>query len=265
MPIITSRQNAIVARYRAAAGGGVRDAMLIDGTHLVADALAARVRIREAAVTAARDADPIAHALRAANVNVAVVSEAVMKALSPVRTSSGLVALADRPADDDAQLYAPAPALIVLALDVQDPGNVGAIVRAAEAAGATGVVAAGACADPFGWKALRGSMGSALRLPVAIARDAESAAAAARRHGCRLVVASPRGGRPFVGVDLAGPLALVIGGEGAGVPAAILEAADERVTIPMREPVESLNTAVAAALLLYEARRQRAAPPAPAG
>ena len=77
--------------------------------------------------------------------------------------------------------------LVIIANDVQDPGNVGAIVRVAEAGGATGVVAAGACADPFGWKALRGSMGSALRLPVAIRDHADQAVAQARRHGCRIV------------------------------------------------------------------------------
>ena len=85
--------------------------------------------------------------------------------------------------------------LVLIACDVQDPGNLGAIVRVAEAAGATGLIAAGACADPFGWKALRGSMGSALRLPIAIARHVEEAVAEARRHGCRVVATVPRGGR----------------------------------------------------------------------
>ena len=87
--------------------------------------------------------------------------------------------------------------LVVVAVDVQDPGNVGAIVRVAEAGGATGVIAAGASADPFGWKALRGSMGSALRLPVVRATDTADALADARRHGCRIVATVPRGGRPL--------------------------------------------------------------------
>ena len=94
-----------------------------------------------------------------------------MDALSPVRSSSAIVALAERPRDRSTRVYAGAGPLVVIAVDVQDPGNLGAIVRVAEAAGATGVVAAGASADPFGWKALRGSMGSALRLPIVAARD----------------------------------------------------------------------------------------------
>jgi len=140
---------------------------------------------------------------------------------------------------------------------VQDPGNLGAIVRVAEAAGGTGVVAAGASANPFGWKALRGSMGSGLRLPMAIGIDAGAAVADARKHGCRIVATAPRGGTPIFDVDLKGPLAVLIGGEGPGLPPALVDAADERVTIPMQAPVESLNAAVTAALILYEARRQR--------
>ena len=105
---------------------------------------------------------------------------------------------------------------MIIAADVQDPGNLGAIVRVAEAGGATGVVAAGISANPFGWKALRGSMGSALRLPIAIRRDTAAAVDDARRHGCRIVATVPRGGDAHDGADLRGPLALLVGGEGAG-------------------------------------------------
>ena len=86
---------------------------------------------------------------------------------------------------------------MLIACDVQDPGNLGAIVRVAEAAGASGLIAAGQCADPFSWKALRGSMGSALRLPIAIGDTADAATAEARRHGCRVVATLPRDGTPL--------------------------------------------------------------------
>ena len=89
-------------------------------------------------------------------------------------------------------MYAGARSLVAIAVDVQDPGNLGAIVRVAEAAGGTGVVAAGASANPFGWKALRGSMGSGLRLPMAAGMDAGAAVADARTHGCRIVVRHER-------------------------------------------------------------------------
>jgi TrmH family RNA methyltransferase len=144
-----------------------------------------------------------------------------------------------------------------VAVDVQDPGNLGAIVRVAEAAGATGFTAAGGSANPFGWKALRGSMGSALRLPIASQATADEAVADARRHGCRVIATVPRDGRSLFDVDLTGPIAVLIGGEGQGLTPSVLDAAAERVTIPMQTPVESLNAAVTAALIVYEARRQR--------
>ena len=174
-----------------------------------------------------------------------------------MRSPTGIVAIADRPAGRLADAFARGVPLVVVAIDVQDPGNVGAIVRAAEAAGATGVVAAGASADPFGWKALRGSMGSALRLPVAAEVDADTVVEEARRRGCRIVATVPRDGTQLFDVDLSGPVALLVGGEGAGLPPALAAAAAARVTIPMQAPVESLNAAVTAAVILYEAHRQR--------
>jgi TrmH family RNA methyltransferase len=258
---ITSRQNPLVARFRTAARGDVGGVILLDGVHLVADAIAATVAFQLAAVTpASRERDDVralADALERAGVEVITVSASVMDAVSPVKTPSGMVALAERPVAEVDRLYDSPAALVVSAIDVQDPGNLGAIVRVAEAAGATGLVAAGDSANPFGWKALRGSMGSALRLPIASETSAEDAVAAARRHGCRIIATVPRAGRSLFDVDLTSDLNVFIGGEGQGLAASLTDAADERVTIPMQAPVESLNAAVTAALIVYEAHRQR--------
>jgi TrmH family RNA methyltransferase len=258
---IASRHNPLVARYRAVAHGDVDGLLLLDGAHLVSDAVAAGLAIEHAAVDVnAIEHDEIARligVLRSKRVEVATATSPVMDALSPVRSSSAIVALARQPSRTDDDLYkGPAP-LVVVACDVQDPGNLGAIVRVAEAGGASGVLVAGGSADPFGWKALRGSMGSALRLPVRRVENATAAVTAARQHRCRIVATSPRDGRPLVDVDLRQPTAVLIGGEGPGLPQAVIEAADERITIPMQAPVESLNAAVTAALVVYEARRQR--------
>ena len=180
-----------------------------------------------------------------------------MAALSPVKSPSAIVALADRPQTSAGQLYAVPSPLVALAADVQDPGNLGAIVRVAEAAGATGLVAAGGCADPYGWKTLRGSMGSGLRLPILPQRDVAAAVRQARLSNCRIAALIPRGGQSLYDLDYTTPIAILIGGEGPGLPAAVVADADDRVTIPMQTPVESLNAAVATALVLYEARRQR--------
>jgi len=144
---------------------------------------------------------------------------------------------------------------VLAAVDVQDPGNFGAIVRSADALGATGVVAAGASADPAGWKALRGSMGSSFRVPVSKA-TVDDTLAAAKSAGLR-VYAAAMDGVPLDHCDLTGPTMIMLGSEGLGLPPAALGAADDRIAIPMRPGVESLNVAVSAALMLYEARRQR--------
>jgi RNA methyltransferase, TrmH family len=255
---IASRQNPVVARFRAAARGDADGVMLLDGIHLVEEAVAAGVTIREVAIAAA-DGDArsdIVAQLERAGVDVMSATAPVMAALSPVRSPSSIVALAVRP--DRADVFHREPPCLILIVGVQDPGNVGAIVRVAEAAGATGAIVAGNSADPFGWKALRGSMGSSLRLPVRSVNGSVGAVTVeARRHGCRILATVPRGGRSVFDVDLRGPLMVAVGGEGPGLDAAFVAAADERVTIPMQAPVESLNAAVTAALVLYEARRQR--------
>jgi TrmH family RNA methyltransferase len=257
---ITSRHHPIVARIRAVARGETADLLLLDGIHLVLEAMSAGLPIRQAAIAAdAADRPELQNVLARLNqlhVDVVTVGASVMTALSPVRSSSPVVAVADRPRTDAGRVYRATPFAIV-AVDVQDPGNLGAIVRVAEAGGATGVVAAGASADPFGWKALRGSMGSAFRLPIISHKDGVTAIDEARRHRCRVVAMAPRDGRSLFDVHLDGPVAVLIGGEGQGLTPSLLEAADERVTIPMQTPVESLNAAVTAALVVYEARRQR--------
>jgi TrmH family RNA methyltransferase len=258
---ITSRHNPLVARFRDAARGDAA-VLLLDGAHLVGDAVDAGIRVELAAVTFGAtdekdDLRGLVDLLTRAGVEVATVSAAVMDAISPVRSSSVIAALAARPAAAFEQLYAgPAP-LVVVAVDVQDPGNLGAIVRVAEAAGASGVIAAGASASPFGWKALRGSMGSALRLPIVAGVTVDEAVADARRRRCRIVATVPRDGASIFDADFCGALAVLIGGEGPGLPASLIADADVRVTVPMQEPVESLNAAVTAALVLYEVRRQK--------
>ncbi len=263
MKHITSRQNPLVTRYRAVAHGDDRTLMVLDGLHLVGDALAARTTLVQVAVTPAALEEPdirdLFVRLETVQVDVVSVTAPVMAAISPLRSPSPIVALAQRPAAQLLDLLAPTEPVLVCMCDVQDPGNVGAIIRVAEAGGATGILAGGISADPFGWKALRGAMGSTLRLPVVTTVDLVGALVEARRHGCRIIAAVPRGGRPPDAVALDGPVALLVGGEGQGLTPGLIGAADEQVTVPMAAPVESLNAAVGAALLVYEARRQRLA------
>ena len=181
----------------------------------------------------------------------------MLAAVSPLRSPSGVVALTHHRPADAARAFA-GGGIVLAAAGVQDPGNLGAIIRAADAAGGGGVLVTEGSADPFGWKALRGAMGSTFRLPVVDVGAATDTIAAARAHGAGVLAAVPRGGVPLHECDLSGSWLVLIGGEGGGLPGGTSELADARVTVPMRPGVESLNAAVAAALLAYEARRQRA-------
>ena len=262
MQHVASRRNPLVATCRKLIRRTGSDLLLLDGLHLVSEALASNIRLRQVIISIAALSRPeirtLLEAFRTRNIKIATASASVMGAISPVRSPSEIIAIAEAPAYSSDVLYAGRP-LVVIATNTQDPGNIGAIIRVAEAGGATGVIAAGSSAHPLGWKALRGSMGSALRLPFVVREEVSQAVAEARQRGCQIVATVPRGGRSHVDVDLRRPTAIVIGGEGAGLDPSLVEAADVRVTIPMTYPVESLNAAVAAALLVYEARRQREA------
>jgi TrmH family RNA methyltransferase len=256
---ITSRQHAVVKTFRRVARGDAHLA-LVDGWHLLGDALDAGARVATIAVTdRARqpETDRVLDRARAHGAAIVDVTPTVMDALSPVRTPTGVVALVERPTMSLPDLFSPSPALVVLAIDMQDPGNVGAVIRAAEAGGATGVALAGTSADPWSWKALRAGMGSTFRLPVVKAETPEALVAACEAAGVTVLATVPRGGVPMHDVDLRDGVAIMMGGEGSGLSHESIEAADGRVSIPMHGRAESLNVAVAAALLVYDARRQR--------
>jgi RNA methyltransferase, TrmH family len=150
-----------------------------------------------------------------------------------------------------------APLVIVLA-GLQDPGNLGTILRSAEAFGATGVVSLPGTVSAWNTKAVRASAGSVFRVPFLTSEIVECIP---RLHGAGLAIfaALSQGAQQAHSADLARPVALIIGNEGNGVPGALAARADSTITIPFPGPVESLNAAVAASVLLYEASRQRAA------
>ncbi|MEN3338853.1 MAG: methyltransferase, TrmH family [Acidobacteriota bacterium] len=261
MDRISSRQNAVVKRFREVAGDGpAGEWMLLDGEHLVTEAVAAGLDVDVLAMTE-RLLDgrlaSLAADLEHRGTRVVIVTDQVLGAISPVKEPSGLAALAARPATSLARALDGERPLVLILNEIQDPGNVGAIVRAAEGCGATGVIATAGGADPFGWKALRGAMGSTFRLPIASGHPLDAVLTAARTAGLRVIATTAARGTPLPACDLRAGCAILLGAEGPGLPAHVVDAADERLTIPMRPPVESLNVAVTAALILYEAARQR--------
>jgi len=182
-----------------------------------------------------------------------LVSRAVLERIADSSTPQHLLAVARRRDVPVAEILG-RPGPVVFLFGVQDPGNLGAIVRVAEASGAAGVAAAPGSADFFHPRSVRASAGSVLRIPVSGRVSFEPFAAEAKAAGRPVAGAVADGGEdPFV-APLAPSSILVVGAEGTGLPAGAYRYLDRRLTIPMKEPVDSLNAAVAAALLLYSGR-----------
>lgn len=266
-PRLTRRQDPVVTRLRDIAQRQDADssAVLLDGAHVVLEALRADVPMEVIVATAAQMDIPTADQrqlwslARASGALIYEATSQVMDAASPVRTPSGLVAIARWTPSPIPALWTPPPALVVGLVDVQDPGNAGAVIRCADGLDATGVAMLGASADPAGWKALRGAMGSTFRLPVARG-TVDAVMDAARGAGATImaaVSASTTGAVEVRNADLTGPVLILLGNEGAGLPDRVCAAADIRVYVAMRPGLDSFNVSVTAGLLLYEARRQR--------
>jgi RNA methyltransferase, TrmH family len=253
VPRITSRQHPLVQRFRRLASHRDSGSVLLDGEHLIADALEARLPF-QAMLTDGRS-PRLADRARAAGAAVHEASAAVLEAASPVRTPTGVVAIASwSPVDLTAVFDAGSPILALLG--VQDPGNVGSAIRSADALGARAVVVLEGTSHPAAWRTLRGAMGSTFRVPIACAPLAD-VLRESRARGVRVAATAAAGGDALGSTDLPRPLLLLLGGEGSGLSPEVLAGADRRVTIPMRGGVDSLNVAVTAALLLWEAGHPR--------
>jgi len=261
--VIRGRSNPLVQRLRALKEKGQRagtDLTLLEGGKLVEEALGAGVELLEAAASPRfgrrAEEDRLAEELVRRGIPFRRVDEDVLSSLSELDTSPGLLAIARRPQFDEERLYRETP-LVVIAAGLQNPGNLGGLLRSAEAAGATGAYLTEGTADPFSWKALRGSMGSAFRLPHVRGIPAGAAIERVRARGLQVVSTDAHGAISYDVTDFRRPTALVLGSEGSGLAQELASAADLRVNVPMQPPVESLNVGVAAGVLLFEAARQR--------
>jgi TrmH family RNA methyltransferase len=248
--VIRSRTNALLRRVGALVAGKARDAVLLEGDRLVEDALSAGWRPEVVLVAESRESR--ARELAGRGLPVRLVADGLLDRVSALETSPGVLAIAPRPEPPplEALVAARAPRVLVVA-GLADPGNLGALARSAEAAGFRALVVARGGARPFGAKALRGSMGSLLRLAVHEAGGAEEIADALAAGGYRQVAAATRGGTDWRSFDWSGPLALWVGGE-TGIDPEVM-GGFEPVTIPMQGQVESLNVTVATSLLLFAA------------
>lgn len=232
--------------------------MLLDGPHLIEEAVDAGVRVEAVLVAADRETpwhQALIARLQASGARVYEASGRVVQAACGVATSQGIVAMAHRPEPPGEEVLGSMHLLLLVADGVQDPGNLGTMIRTAAAAGATAVAVTEGSADPHLPKALRATMGAAFRVPL-LRMEGEALRHALASRSIRVLVADPRGEEDYTEVPTDLPLAIVVGSEASG-PDPGWSAIGSRVRIPLHGPVESLNVAVATGLLLYEVARRR--------
>jgi TrmH family RNA methyltransferase len=230
----------------------------VEGPHLLGEAVRAGLRV--ACVFVAQESQQLAEHLPVApETDVFIVPRALLDTVMQTETPQPLAALVELPDWTWAHVLrnrgAWDPLVLVLA-GVQDPGNLGTILRSAEAFGASGVISLPGTVSEWNPKAVRASAGSIFRIPV-LSSTLDECLLNLRESGMRILTTTVEGAEPADMINFTGPVALVIGNEGSGVPEAIARNADSGVTIPCPGPVESLNAAVATSVLLYEACRQR--------
>jgi TrmH family RNA methyltransferase len=261
---ITSRDNSLPRQVRAVRDGKIEELIFIEGLRLCEEANRSDLAIEAVVVSEEllrkeRAAAAIAELSRVSK-RVASVSEKLLESVSYTKTPQGIIVLAHRPvaSEDRLSMSLDSSPLIVVLHQINNPVNVGAIVRTAEAAGATGVIATKSTSDPFSPKALRGAMGSAFRLPIWGGVDYGEMIDWCRRRRIVTVCADVEASTSYTQLNWTGPSALVLGPESTGFTDDELDQADQRVSIPMKGSAESLNVSVAAGILLFEAARQRA-------
>jgi TrmH family RNA methyltransferase len=277
--IITSRDNHWLKEFRMALRGGLpteSGSVGVEGVRLVEEALRSGCSIQAVLFSESgeRHHERLAPLIDRLEIAFPVIrtTDRLFEGIADTEHPQGVAALVEpRAASLDDILRVPGEAcsaLLVILAGVQDPGNVGTILRTASAFGATGAATAASghsgTASPFSPKALRASAGAALHLPILVGMSLPILLAQLRVEGVRTLASSvhdPREDDPPLlapwEVDWCEPVALLVGNEGAGLPEEIERSADTRIRIPMASGIESLNAAAAAAVLFYEAARQR--------
>ncbi len=261
---ITSRDNRRLVDIRKVREGKMPDRIFVEGVRLTEEALRSGIPLLESVVSSSflengRNSDVI-QAMADRNVSLVETPDRLFSSLADTVSSQGVICIAERPASGPSRLAAAtgsATGLFVFLQETNDPSNLGAVLRTAEAAGAAGAIISHGSADVFSPKALRAGMGSSFRLPIWDGAVLEESVAWARGLGIQVVAADISGKRSYSEVDWRRQSLVVFGSEAHGLGADQLRLADEIVTIPMQNDVESLNLAVSSGIILFEAVQQR--------
>jgi TrmH family RNA methyltransferase len=269
--VVESKDNARLKELRkalAAAGRSAQGRVGIEGPHLLEEALRAGLRVKTIFVAQGPNREPdrelerLLDALRVPpETEILRLPAKLLDSALATETPQPIAALVEPPEWTWPHILGARPKgaeLVVVLAGIQDPGNLGTILRSAEAFGATGVVSLPGTVSAWNPKAVRASAGSVFRVPL-LAVSQQECLEKLHEAGVKILATTVHAAQPAERVNMAGPVALIIGNEGNGVANDLAAKADARITIPCPGPVESLNAAVAASVLLYEAARQRAA------
>jgi TrmH family RNA methyltransferase len=260
---ITSRDNSLLRQARAVRDGKVEELIYVEGLRLADEALRSGLTLEAVIysdqIARKENAAKLIEAISAVSHRAGSVSEKLLESISYTKTPQGIVVLADRPESSVQRLTdaVDGDSLLVVLHQINNPVNVGAILRTAEAAGADGVITTKNTSDPFSPKSLRGAMGSAFRLP--IWRDAEFMDVIdwCRNRRISTISTDASAETPYTAINWKKSAALILGPESTGLAENELSEAEEIIAIPMHGAVESLNVSVAAGIVLFEAARQR--------
>jgi TrmH family RNA methyltransferase len=256
---IRSVKNARLEILREAREG--KELLVAEGVRLVGEGLEAGLPLVRLFVAQGLERSEIGRdllaKLRREGFSFFKLSDKVLAKLSRLKTPQGVLAVFERPKFEDEVFFAGEDAFVLVAAGVRDPGNMGALLRVAEAAGAGGVFVLEGSADPFREKALRGAAGSAFRLPVRAGVQVQELLGMLKQRSGTLLGLDAHEGEDLFEADLGkAPRAYLLGGEGAGLPEELGGALDRRLRIPMASQVESLNVSVAAGIVLFEELRR---------
>ena len=265
MKVITSKDNSIYKSALRLLRKKYRDEegmYLLEGVKPLRDAVTTGIEIEKVFICDGTDTEKVLAGLSLTEDTIegrlVILERRLFEKLSETETSQGVICMVRKNIlDDEAFAKASEGKGLVVCDQLQDPGNLGTIIRTAEAAGFGGLVMVRGSADPYSPKVVRAAAGSLFRMPILEDKTAEEAIAFARKTGRRLAVTWLEGGINCFDAQLGPEDAIVIGNEGRGVSQAFADAADIRVIIPMQGSIESLNAAVAAGILMYISTNKR--------
>jgi TrmH family RNA methyltransferase len=255
---ITSAANPIIKEIRSLQdkkGRQAAHAFLLEGLRLVNEAVDSGAEIRYFVVSDSFSDRAVPVMSKYADVKVIELPDPLFERTGGTNTPQGIMSVVEMPDQNPSEIIPDLRRAVVLE-NIQDPGNVGTIIRTADACGFDGVILSNDCADPFNPKVIRSTMGSIFHLPVIVVEDLYSAMEILKKNNVKIAAADLKNAITCWEADLSGNIAIVIGNEGNGITEKMLSSADLTITIPMPGKAESLNASSAASILLYECMKQ---------